>query len=292
MFNPYDVKNMDPVLKINPYNSLIYNTLSNVYISGQAIKLMMEDVNNCPYTYLVSDENWLKFCESFNDCVVAYGSIYEELHYFRMKLNRTPESFVELYTNKNDWYIYTKEHTAYHMNNGFFESSDESAYPSYSTYSNEYNMKFVDKYGMNEVVVTPKIDVSNMEEMERYNYLISAENWLILTEDYEKAQNNPNFKYDPVNVGTYNYCGYEKDKDGNVIEFITHNGSIKSTSSAGHQNLDVKPYLNNGASDDENWGNIPCLIYGNTRDQRDDNYNFYTQNADCDIYDINWEGRF
>ena len=117
MFNPYDVNNMDPVLKINPYNSLIYNTLSNVYISGQAIKLMMEDVNNCPYTYLVSDENWLKFCESFNICVETYGDIYEELHYFRMKLNRTPESFAELVNNKENWHIYTKDNTRYHENN-------------------------------------------------------------------------------------------------------------------------------------------------------------------------------
>jgi len=54
---------------------------------------MMKDVNDCEkYLFLVSDENWLRFCEFFNECVMEYGTVDEELHYFRLKLNRAPET--------------------------------------------------------------------------------------------------------------------------------------------------------------------------------------------------------
>ena len=72
-------------------------------------------------------------------------------------------------------------------------------------------MKFVDKYGMNEVVVTPNKDLSGMSNDEIYDYRTDATHWQILTDDYKKAQNDQNFKYDPVNVGTYNYSAYDFD---------------------------------------------------------------------------------
>lgn len=180
-----------------------------------AIDIMMNDVNDCPYTYLVSNENWFKFCESFNRYVESYDDIYKQLHYFRLKLNRTPESFEELVNNSQDWYLYDKKHTRYHMNNNDIDIpiyiSSNPNYPSYSTNWNEYNLKFVDKYGMNEVVVTPNKDLSGMSSEEIYNYLTDATHWQILTDDYDKAKNNSNFKYDPVNVGTYNYSAYDFD---------------------------------------------------------------------------------
>ena len=254
------------------------------------IKHMMSTVNRCKYTDLVDDENWLKFCEYFNGRVLEYGKVTQKIHYFRLKLNRTPESFEELVNNSGHWYLYDKKHTRYHMNNCRYEESDfdefkidystykkyfsdtefistDNAYPSYSTYGNEYNMKFVDIYGMNEVVVTPDKDLSGMSDEDIYNYLIDADHWQILTDDYEKARNNPNFKYDPVNVGTYNYSAYDFD-------YVNIDGSIKSTSKTDHDKYDVYPYLG-GKKSYSNWGNVPGLIYGNTKRQRDKNGNYY-----------------
>ena len=250
------------------------------------IKHMMSTVDRCKYTDLVDDENWLKFCEYFNGRVLEYGKVTQKIHYFRLKLNRTPESFEELVNNSGHWYLYDKKHTRYHMNNCRYEESDfdeakidystykkyfsdtefistDNAYPSYSTYGNEYNMKFVDIYGMNEVVVTPDKDLSGMSDEDIYNYLIDADHWQILTDDYEKARNNPNFKYDPVNVGTYNYSAYDFD-------YVNIDGSIKLTSKTDHDKYDVYPYLG-GKKSYSNWGNVPGLIYGNTKEQRNSN---------------------
>ena len=279
------------------------------------IKHMMSTVNRCEYTDLVSDEDWLRFCEYFNERVLEYGKITQDIHYFRLKLNRTPDSFEELVAHKDDCYIYTKDNTRYHMNNclytesyfnnsniasiisynkykGYFNktefTSENSAYPSYSTYGNEYNMKFVDKYGMNEVVVTPNKDLSGMTHEEIYTYLLKASNWQILTADYNKAQNDSNYKYDPVNVGTYNYCGYEKG-----IEFVySYDETEKKTSTSDdHQKYDVKPYLG-GKKSCSNWGNAPGMIYGNTKKQRNNNGDYYTDTADQDVYEMWWERKF
>ena len=97
------------------------------------------------------------------------------------------------------------------------------------------------------------------------DYLKNSEHWQILTDDYDKAQSNPNFKYDPVNVGTYNYCGYEKG-----VKFINLDGTIKKSSSSGHQKYDVHPYL----AEYDNWGNAAELIYGNSKEQRNKNGEF------------------
>ena len=263
-----------------------------------AIDIMMNDVNSCPYTYLVSDSNWLKFCDYFNDCVASYGSMYRELHYFRLKLNRTPASFADLVADTDHWRIYPKINTRYHMNNNADNNnqyysqyiSSNSNYPSYSTYSNEYNMKFVDIYGLNEVVVTPDKDLSGMSNDDIYEYLTDASHWQILTADYNKAQNDTNFKYDPVNVGTYNYVAYDKS-----IDFVELDGITKrKTESSDHKKYDVSPYL--GGNDDySNWGNVPGLIYDNTSTAKERNGNLYNatinrDNADT-IYPF-WEGVF
>ena len=224
---------------------------------------MMQDVNIYEdYTFSVSDENWLKFCEFFNECVMDYGSITKELHYFRLKLNRTPDSFKELVDNKDNWYLYDKSHTAYHMNDSIKNDDFTSSNPKYpdckDLKNNIYNMKLVDKYGMNEVVVTP-IDINSD--------LTKPENWQILTDDYDKAKNNPSFKYDPINVGTYNYSAFDFD-------YVNLDGTIKKSSSSKHNKYDVYPYLG-GKSKYSNWGNVPGMIYRNTKKDRDNNKNLY-----------------
>ena len=177
-------------------------------------------------------------------------------------------------------------------NNQYYSQyiSSNSNYPSYSTYSNEYNMKFVDIYGLNEVVVTPDKDLSGMSNDDIYEYLTDASHWQILTADYNKAQNDTNFKYDPVNVGTYNYVAYDKS-----IDFVELDGITKrKTESSDHKKYDVSPYL--GGNDDySNWGNVPGLIYDNTSTAKERNGNLYNvtinrDNADT-IYPF-WEGVF
>ena len=132
-----------------------------------------------------------------------------------------------------------------------------------------------------------------MSHDEIYNYLTDESHWLILTDDYQKAENNHNFKYDPVNVGTYNYSAYD-------FEYENLDGTLKVTSSDLHDFFDVKPYLG-GKKSYSNWGNVPGLIYGNTRSQRDKNgnwrkelfekYSFMNNNGDDIIYE-NWKSKF
>ena len=73
---------------------------------------------------------------------MEYGTVDEELHYFRLKLNRTPSSFEELVNNKENWYIYTKENTRYHMNNCRYNESDfNNLKIDYNTYKEYGRMK-------------------------------------------------------------------------------------------------------------------------------------------------------
>ena len=84
---------------------------------------MMQDVNTYEdYTFTVSDENWLNFCLFFNECVQTYDAINEELHYFRLKLNRAPATLEEMIDlinstpNINDkWIMCSPYKGRYHM---------------------------------------------------------------------------------------------------------------------------------------------------------------------------------
>ncbi len=177
-----------------PYFSVVKY---NKYISDLAyshIKSMMNDVNSCRYTYLVSDENWLKFCLYFNQQVQKYGKVDREIHYFRLKLNRAPATLEEMIniinsSDKNDkWTLYSMKNTRYHM---------------FGT-DGEYNLKF--------------------GSSKNTGYIYEAvynKDGILLTE------NNS-----PINMGTYNYCSDQADKDL-------------------HQKLDVNPYKEYGNTSDE-----------------------------------------
>ena len=265
---PIEYYNVNDVISLRKY-ALQFG--KEKAISKAAINIMMEDVNKCEdYLQYISDEDWLRFCEFFNKHVNIFDAVYEDLHYFRNKLNRTPSSFQELVDNKSEWILYTKDDTRYHMNNGIFASSN-SNYKSYFSYNNEYNMKFVDKYGLNEVIVSPKDDIGNMTYDEIYDYLTKAENWVILTEDYNNT--DPNLRYDPVNMGTYNYCAYDKRIPG-------HDSSEDKDK---HSALDVDTFYD--------WGNVKGLFYGNSKKQRKKNGEYYETNANKKVYEF-WKGKF
>ena len=134
---------------------------------------------------------------------------------------------------------------------------------------------------MNEVVVTPNKDLRGMSDDDIYDYLKDANNWQILTDDYDKAKNNSSFKYDPINVGTYNYSAFDFD-------YINLDGSKKKTSRNKHNKYDVYPYLGSCPEDSSkdymDWGNVPGMKYDNTRAKRNRNGDDYKNNANNEVY--------
>ncbi len=133
---------------------------------------------------------------------------------------------------------------------------------------------------MNELVVTPDTDLSQMSDDEIQNYLKDASHWQILTADYNKAQSDSNFKYDPVNVGTYNYVAYDESIDFVELDGITE----RKTEGSYHKKYDVYPYLG-GKNDYSNWGNVPGLIYDNTSTAKERNYTYYEDKCIIDKHD-------
>ena len=160
------------------------------------IKHMMSTVNRCKYTDLVDDENWLKFNQYFNEKIKEYVYsntdertlwlceksdtyakkhivITEDMHYFRIKLNRAPATLDEMINEINSsdtddkWTLYPMQNTRYHM---FGEDG-------------EYNLKF------------------GSSKNSDYCYeAVYNKDGILLTE------NNS-----PINMGTYNYCSDQKD---------------------------------------------------------------------------------
>ena len=144
---------------------------------------MMQDVNTYEdYTFTVSDENWLNFCLFFNECVQTYGKVDEELHYFRLKLNRAPATLEEMMKismnldNDSKWVLFSPEKTAYHMYDTKIVENEKER-----ILRGEYNLKFVSSKNTN-----------NMYEA------VYNEDGILLT-----------IENDPTNCATYNYCSDE-----------------------------------------------------------------------------------
>ena len=160
------------------------------------IKHMMSTVNRCKYTDLVDDENWLKFNQYFNEKIKEYVYsntnertlwlceksdtyakkhivITEDMHYFRIKLNRAPATLDEMINEINSsdtddkWTLYPMKNTRYHM---FGEDG-------------EYNLKF-----------------GSSKNTDYCYEAVYNKDGILLTE------NNS-----PINMGTYNYCSDQKD---------------------------------------------------------------------------------
>lgn len=145
-------------------------------ICKASIDIMMKDVNNCEeYLQYISDEDWTKFCLYFNKHVQEYRIVDKELHYFRLKLNRAPETLDDMIdlinsSKKDDkWKLYSMLDTRYHM---------------FGT-DGEFNLKF--------------------GSSKNTGYCFEAvynKDGKLLTEENS-----------PVNIGTYNYCSDQADED-------------------------------------------------------------------------------
>ena len=81
-------------------------------------------------------------------------------------------------------------------------------------------------------------------------------------------------------MGTYNYSAYD-------FEYVTIDGNVKETSEDLHNKYDVYPYLG-GKEEYNNWGNVPGLIYGNTKKQRNKNEDYYYDTANTDVFTKYW----
>lgn len=142
-------------------------------INKNKLDIMMNDVNNCPYTYLVSDENWLNFCLFFNECVDDYGKVDSALHYFRLKLNRAPETLQEMIDlinstpDVNDkWIMCSPQKGRFHM------FGDGGAYNiKFISSNNTYNI-YEAVYDKNGNIITENDDYG--KNMGTYNYASSS----------------------------------------------------------------------------------------------------------------------
>lgn len=114
-----------------------------------------------------------------------------------------------------------------------------------------------------------------MTHEEIYEYLTKAENWVILTDDINN--NNSNFRYDPVNMGTNNYFASLPINDDTTRIAIKINDYW-------HRKYDVSTFIK--------WGNVKGLKYGNTNNEADENYIFYNDKANKKIYDEYWKEVF
>ncbi|WP_297961107.1 hypothetical protein [uncultured Ruminococcus sp.] len=168
------------------YNHTWYNILDGVlpyylnikkendYIAKAELDIMMTDVNNYGlYLKSVSDENWLSFCKFFNECVLEYGTVDEELHYFRLKLNRTPETLQDMIDlinstpNINDkWIMCSPQKGRFHM------FGDNGAYNIKFISSNNTDNIYEAVYDKNGNIITENNDYG--KNMGTYNYASSS----------------------------------------------------------------------------------------------------------------------
>lgn len=140
------------------------------------VEVMMKQVNNSHYCDQVPDEEWEKFCLLFNEKVkeLYYENPYNftpEIHYFRNRLNRAPETLNGLLKENAEYY---RKHG---INKWKMMDAWASSYHMFNTRAcnNEgvFNLKFVSENGLYEAV-------------------------------YDKMGYSLN-ETDPINMGTYNY---------------------------------------------------------------------------------------
>lgn len=134
-----------------------------------AIKVMMEDYYSYRNPDSIPDVYWDRYCNKFNSYVREYGSVYQELHYFRNNLNRAPSTLEEMICTINSasgatWRLLSVGASVYHM---YGENG-------------EYNLKFVSDDGKYEGVYdkngTELTEVNDPINMGTYNYADPVDN--------------------------------------------------------------------------------------------------------------------
>ncbi len=143
------------------------------------------------------DKYWNAYCDEINSYVSLRGSVGKDLHYFRNNLNRIPATLGEMVSNPSGWTLLPVGQSTYHM------------CPTDFSGSGLYNLKFISNDGKFEGVYV--------------NNETNKNNGFPCTE-----------RTDPMNMGTYNYCG----------EYI--NDKTISVSGGKHFLFDMLPYFSLG----------------------------------------------
>ena len=196
----------------NYFNGRSEDLVSKSKIAKAAIDAMMQDVNECEqYLYTISDENWLKFCLFFNECVNEYGTVDENLHYFRIKLNRAPATLDEMInlinstSNINDkWIMCSPYKGRFHM------FGDDGAYNVKFISSNTTNNIYEAVYDKNGNIITENDNYG--KNMGTYNYASSSKQAKKHTKyDVKTYEDMKNTSQD------YLHKNDKEDPDDNVI---------------------------------------------------------------------------
>ena len=156
---------LDEVKKVSSFNPV------------DKVNYIMNQVNTAEYYNLIPFEYWNDFCDYFNSTVLNVP-INKELHYFRLKLNRAPNTLDDLLKEKENWTLLVVKDSIFHMYN------TEACTDEKGVEKGEFNLKFVSKDGKFEAV---------------YNY----NNMLLDDRESNEAEGH---LYDPKNMGTYNYA--------------------------------------------------------------------------------------
>lgn len=155
-----------------------YKFLQNAsqMVAAKGIQKIMDDVNIYGDAGKIPDDYWFALCKKFNSLVMIYGGVYEELHFFRNKLNRAPKTLDEMIAaNKtlapeNKWRLLPVGQSIYHM---------------YGK-DGEYNLKFVSADGLFEGVYDKAgnllTELNDPINMGTYNYCDPANPVKILSD--------------------------------------------------------------------------------------------------------------
>ena len=186
-FIPFGTKEYFDSLKEKVESFVYESSLDRTYISE-----MMKQVNSAELYDYIPFEYWDEFCIFFNNKVnnvysyeinndTASEIVDQELHYFRNKLNRAPETLNELIEEHEKWELLPPRKSMYHMYDTIacYDEID-------GTYKGEFNLKFVSEDGKYEAV---------------YNYKGEL-----------LDENN-----DPTNMGTYNFGSPNDNPTAHII---------------------------------------------------------------------------
>lgn len=144
---------------------------SYTLLCGTKAKIMMDDY----YSYSkhsnpdgISDEMWEAYCAAFNAAVRGYGTVTEDMHYFRLELNRAPATRDELLVEKEKWKLLPIKESKYHMygEDGLFNTKFISAGEG----------KYEGVYDKNGLLLTEDNDPVNMGT---YNYCSTTVSYIM-----------------------------------------------------------------------------------------------------------------
>lgn len=171
------------------------------------IEYMMNDYYEYSQCYEVSDiifDDWDNFCDWFKSSVDSYSNTYKitkEIHYFRNKLNRAPETLSDLLLESDKWALCAAANSIYHMNGQ----------------DGVYNLKFISNCGKYEAVYNKYGDL-----LTEYNDPINMG-----TFNYAKYIPHP-LKHLKLDVSPYETYGNTPDTTASKIDYSTYDNNSKA----------------------------------------------------------------